>query len=112
MHIILPSVNHVTKTKSLENSCVPITVTLGNILSTNCNFDCTCFQNIPLTEPDVTIDKYLISHRAAFDPLEQKSETLNCCSSKNCPFRNCMQGEATDRISKVEPQTCLEGNQH
>jgi len=97
MHITLLSVNHVTKTKSLENSCVPITVTLGIILSTNCNFDCTCFQNIPLTEPDVTIDKYLISHRAAFGPLEQKSETLNCL------FRNCMQGEAQDRISKVEP---------
>ena len=112
MHITLPSVNHVTKTKSLENSCVPITVTLGNILSTNYNFDCTCFQNIPLTEPDVTIDKYLISHRAAFDPLEQKSETLNCCSSKNCLFRNYMQGEAQDRISKVERRTCVEGNQH
>ena len=69
------------------------------------------FQNTPLTEPDVTIDKNLINHRAAFDPLEQKSETLNC-SSKNCLFRNYMQGEAQDRISKVERRTCVEGNQH
>ena len=99
------------KLKSLENSCVSITVTLGNILSTNCNYDCTCFQNIPLTESDVAIDKYVINHKAAFDPLEQTSETLNCCSSKNCLFRNYMQGEAQDRISKVERRTCVEGNQ-
>lgn len=51
MHIMLQSVNHVTKTINLSrkhNYCIHITVTLEtHNLLTNCNFDCTCFQNIP-----------------------------------------------------------------